>query len=292
MPDAPPDILTRRGPRPDAVLRYREGVDGVIDVYRPPGRGSAAERSGGDAPHLVVLLHGGFWRARYDRAHLRPLAAECAARGAVVALPEFRRVGGGGEWPVIGLDVEAALAHIVRELRPSRPYTLVGHSAGGHLALWAGLRAGLPGAEPPAEPAPVPTAGSLPVPTTGPLPVPPAELGPVRRIVALAPVSDLYAAASRALGDGAVADLLGGAPRDRAAAYRDADPLRYLPARVPLMIVQGADDADVPAELNRSVAARHPDIAYTELPGVEHLALIDPLSAVCRSVVLPALLDR
>jgi dipeptidyl aminopeptidase/acylaminoacyl peptidase len=255
MPAA--DILTRPGPAPDAVLHYREGEDGVIDVYLPP----AAART--HPVPLIVALHGGFWRAAYDRRHLRPFAGALAARGFAVALPEFRRVGGGGEWPAIGEDVFAALRSIPTSVAAqgesrvdeSAPCVVVGHSAGGHLALWAGLHAG------------------------------PAR---VKGIVALAPVSDLVAAAGLRLSGGAVADLLGGEPGDRPEAYADADPLRHLPSSVPITVIQGADDADVPADLNRPLAHR-PGVDYVELAGVEHLALIDPLSAAWRKTVLPAI---
>jgi dipeptidyl aminopeptidase/acylaminoacyl peptidase len=212
---------------------------------------------------LVVALHGGFWRAAYDRRHLRPFAAALAARGFAVALPEFRRVGGGGEWPTIGQDVQAALHAIATSLAAqsesgvdrSPTYTLVGHSAGGHLALWAGLRAG------------------------------PAR---VRAVVALAPVSDLAEAARLDLSHGAVADLMGGGPGDRPGAYADAEPLRHLPSAVPVTVIQGGDDEDVPADLNRPLAHR-PGVDYREFAGVGHLALIDPLTATWREAVLPAI---
>jgi acetyl esterase/lipase len=256
MPDATPEILTRSGREPDSVARYRDGEDGVIDVYLPAGSATRARR-------VVVLLHGGFWRAAYDRTHLRPFAASLAAEGFAVAVPEFRRVGGGGEWPVIGQDVEAALRaipaamerHSESGIDAAAPVTLVGHSAGGHLALWAGLRAG------------------------------PQR---VRAIVALAPVSDVAAAARDRLGGGAVADLFGGGPESRPEAYAKADPLRHLPSSIAVTVVQGADDADVPADHNRPLA-RRPGIRYLELPGVDHYALIDPLTAAWREAVLPAI---
>jgi acetyl esterase/lipase len=256
MPDVTPEILDRPGREPDAVARYRDGADGVIDVYLPGGETRRPRP-------LVVLLHGGFWRAAYDRTHLRPFAAALADHGFAAALPEFRRVGGGGEWPVIGNDVNAALraipgivaAHPQWRIDAAAPVTLVGHSAGGHLALWAGLSAGA---------------------------------GRVRRVVALAPVSDLSAAAGRGLGNGAVTDLLGGGPDARPDAYADADPLRDLPSRIPVIVVQGFDDEDVPADLNRPLAHR-PGIRYVELAGVDHYALIDPLTVAWRGTVLPAI---
>lgn len=255
----PRDVLSRSAPGPDLVLRYADHADGLIDVFLPPSLGRPSE----PAP-LLVLLHGGFWRQEFDRTHLRPLAAGLVHEGYVVATPEYRRVGGLGGWPATGDDAETALAATARLvdgaatgwIDPSSPALLLGHSAGGHLAMWAGLRAG-------------PTV--------------------VRHVVALAPVADLASAARWGLDDEAAQALLGGGPDDVPAAYADADPLRLLPGEVPVTVVQGEDDAQVPVEMNRQVAADYPGVRYVELAGVEHFALIDPLAAAFREHVLPAL---
>lgn len=231
----------------------------MIDVFLPPRLGPPAEPA-----ILLVLLHGGFWRQEYDRAQLRPLAARLVHEGHVVAIPEYRRVGGLGGWPATGHDVEAAVAAAARLvdgaargwITPSVPALLAGHSAGGHLAMWAGLRAG-------------PSV--------------------VRRVVALAPVSDLVYAAGVGMGDEACQALLGGGPDDVAGAYADADALRLLPAEVPVTIVHGDVDLQVDVAMSRHVAAEHPEIDYVELAGVDHFALIDPLSPAFRDHVLPAL---
>lgn len=89
-----------------------------------------------------MLLHGGFWRPEYDRAHTGPLANALAAAGHLVAIPEYRRSG----WPDTFDDVAAALDLLAGPLpHPVTGHTtLVGHSAGGHLALWAAGRRRLP----------------------------------------------------------------------------------------------------------------------------------------------------
>ncbi len=260
-------MLSRPADGPDLVLRYADHADGLVDVFLPPALGMP------DAPSpLVVLVHGGFWRQEFDRTHLRPLAGWLARDGFVVATPEYCRTGiggrgsgaGDGSWPDTSADIETAVAAIpglIDGAAPGRieattPCVLAGHSAGGHLALWAGLRAG-------------PSV--------------------VRHVVALAPVASLVTAARDGLDGDAVAVLLGGGPDDVPEAYADADPWGQPSGHVRVTIVHGADDVQVPVALSRQVAKDHHGITFFELPGVEHFALIDPLSAAFRDHVLPAL---
>jgi len=151
------DVLNRAAPPPDFVVSYGPGRDQVADVRLPAlPSGRAAAGAGvvpagvgtGPAP-LVLFLHGGFWRAAYDRTHTGPLAAALAAAGFAVCTPEFRRTGqSDGGWPGTFDDVAAAvdrLPALVREAAgadviSSAPPVLGGHSAGGHLALWAAAR--------------------------------------------------------------------------------------------------------------------------------------------------------
>jgi acetyl esterase/lipase len=254
--------MTRAAEPPDGVLRYAGHSDAVADVFLPVSLGRPEHPS-----PLVLFVHGGFWREEYDRVHARPLADALRRRGFVVAVPEYRRVGGAGGWPHTADDVEAALAVIPGMLRdvapgyvePAALPVVAGHSAGGHLALGAGLRAGS---------------------------------SRVAAIVALAPVTDLPYAARVRMGDGAVQELLGGEPRDLPDRYAAADVLSMLaPAEVDVTIIQGDADLQVPAEMNRLVAARldGPGVRYVELAGADHFALIDPLSTVFESTLLPAL---
>lgn len=253
----PLDASSPPGEPPDAVVRYADHDDGVIDLFLPPTLG----RLPAPLP-LVVMVHGGFWRQAWDRTHLRPLASALVDRGLAVATPEYRR--GPDRWPQARDDVATALsvvAGLVDEIapglvEPEAAYTLTGHSAGGHLALWGGLSAGS---------------------------------GRVRRVVALAPVSDLWYAASAGLGAGAARDFFGGDPDEVPDRYAEADPLRQLDGGVPVTIIQGTVDESVPAEMNRRVAADHRGVTYLELEGVDHSALIDPLSAAYRTSVWPAL---
>ncbi|MCK7625447.1 alpha/beta hydrolase [Streptomyces sp. RS10V-4] len=222
---------------PDRTLAYGPHPDQVVDVYGPwPGTGP-----------LVVLLHGGFWRAAYDRRHLSPCAAELARRGLTVALAEYRRVGAGGGAPQTFQDVPAAVAAAAGAAGPAappRPVVLAGHSAGGHLALLAAARPGTP----------------------------------LTRVVAVAPVADLARAHALGLSGGAVAGLLGDGP-GFAGRLAAADPVRHPPAGVPVVLLHGTADPDVPPELSRRYAAAHPGTALRELPGTGHYAPVTPGTA-------------
>lgn len=207
--------------------------------------------SGGDPAPVVVVLHGGFWRQEFDRRHTRPMAQALAAEGYVVATPEYRRTGGDGGWPQTFDDVAAALTTLplLADILPGRAQLdvapkLIGHSAGGHLGMWAALR---------------PRAHR------------------VGKVVALAPVADLARAHAHALGEGAVAALMGGAPSELPEAYAAADPARWLPPPAdapPITVVHGDQDDRVPVDMSHALAG----VDLVELRGIEHFGLIDPLS--------------
>ncbi|MGX1762055.1 alpha/beta hydrolase [Streptomyces lydicus] len=257
---------------PDRTVAYGPHPDQVVDLYLP--RAARAERAAEDArmadgeqradearvaggaqapaagPPPVVLLHGGFWRAAYDRRHLSPLAAALAGQGLPVALAEYRRVGAGGGAPQTFDDVTAGLAAAVRELPGGGDPVLVGHSAGGQLALLAAAR---PGTR-------------------------------VSRVLAVAPVADLARAHALGLSNGAVAELFGDGPglADRIAA---ADPVCHPPAGVPVTILHGTDDPDVPLDLSRRYAAHSPGTTdLRELPGVGHYGPVTPGSPSCHTL--------
>ncbi|YCK37237.1 alpha/beta hydrolase family protein [Actinomadura sp. ATCC 39365] len=234
------DLLSRPVRPPDRVLRYGDRhPDQVIDLYEGTGR-----------PPLV-LLHGGYWMAEYDRRHARPMAVALAALGHQVWLPEYRRVGQeGGGHPGTFDDVAAAL-DLVGAQCPSG-VLLVGHSAGGHLALWSALRHRLPpGSRWHAEPA-------------------------VRGVVGLAAVCDLGEAYTAGLGGGAARALL----HDRADLLDEVDPARLLPYdRGPLVLVHGVKDRVLPVSMSRRTAAAEPSAMLIEPSDAGHFSLIDPLSS-------------
>ncbi|MBP2473005.1 acetyl esterase/lipase [Crossiella equi] len=261
MPESE-EVLSRPAPAPDRVLRYGPGPERVVDVRFPVAEG----------PHpVVVVIHGGFWKARYDRVHTGPMCAALADEGYLVAAIEYHRVGQAeGGWPGTLDDVAAAvdaLPGLLGEAADPERVVLLGHSAGGHLAMWAAGRHRLPEANPWYR----------------------KRRPEVRGVVALAGVLDLALAAAEHLGDGAVAGLLGGQPDTHWERYAAADPTRLVPTGVRSVLVQGAADSIVPPQVSRSFAAAavaagdHADLR--ELPGQGHFELIDPLSAAWPEVL-------
>ncbi|MEU1588622.1 alpha/beta hydrolase [Micromonospora sp. NPDC005710] len=255
MPVDPRAVLTRPAPEPDLTVAYGDDPDQVADLRLPAGTGPVRP--------LVVVLHGGFWRAEYDRGHTGPMAAALAAAGYPVAQLEYRRTGQpGGGWPGTLTDVlagVAALPVLAAEAMPGRVSpaapVLVGHSAGGHLALYVAATA-------------------------------PATVGGV---LALAPVADLVEAYRRNLDSGAVAALLGGGPAQVPDRYAAADPRMLVPIPTRTVVVHGSDDLQVPAEMSRdfvaAASAAGSEISLVDLPGCEHFGLIDPESSAWPQVL-------
>jgi pimeloyl-ACP methyl ester carboxylesterase len=114
----------------------------------------------------------------------------------------------------------------------------------------------------------------------------PAGRGSPAGVVSLAGVLDLAAAAELDLDDGAAVALLGGDPTTQPERYAVADPLRLVPASVPVALLHGTDDRQVPPVFSRRyAAAAGPGATLTELPGIEHFGLIDPESAAWPAVL-------
>jgi acetyl esterase/lipase len=248
--------------RSPAVEAYGTRPDHVGELWRPV--------RGGPWP-VVALLHGGFWRSQRSLELMRPLAADLAGRGFAVWNLEYRRVGQpGGGWPGTLEDVAAGVDHLVR-LAARVPLDLdrlavVGHSAGGQLALWSAARPGLP----------------VGAPGAGPLVVP-------SMAVSLAGVCDLVAAARAGTGEGAVAAFLGAGPDEAPERYRLASPRARLPLGVRQVLFHGDADRRVPVEQSRAyaaaAAAAGDSVDLVELAGVDHMAPVDPSSSAWLQVV-------
>jgi len=259
------DLAERPVPAPDLQLTYGLGADHLVDVRLPAGT---------DPAPLVVVVHGGFWRKAWDRAHAGPQSAALAEAGYVVATVEYHRVGRPGSgWPHT-LDDVALMADTVPTLVAGSALgrvdleriAFVGHSAGGHLVTWLAARHVLPAASPWATARPL--AGA---------------------VVSLAGVVDLALAEQLGLGDHAAAALLGGAPDEQPERYAQADPARLLPTGTRTVLVQGLDDDVVPPAVSRSFAAAAraagDDVRLHELEGADHDDVIDPASAAWPAVL-------
>jgi dipeptidyl aminopeptidase/acylaminoacyl peptidase len=218
----------------------------VAELLLPAGLG----------PHPVcVLVHGGCWRQHYDRHLMDSLAADLADRGWAAWNVEYRRVGlrAGGGWPETGDDVAAAVDHLAEVEGPLdlARVAAVGHSAGGHLALWATGR----------EDAGV----------------------PVTAVVGQAAVSDLDAAAAQGVCGGMVERLLGGPPNRVPDRYRAASPARRLPLTTPALLVHGDRDDTVPVAMSRDFAAAA-GCELAELAGDGHYEHLEPHSRAWATV--------
>ena len=230
--------------------RYGRARSQFCELHAPAGEGPFP---------VAVVLHGGYWRARYGRLITRPLSADLACRGWAAWNVEYRRIGRGqgGGWPATFDDVAAGI-DLLADLGDPRldldRVVVVGHSAGGQLGLWAGGRPGLPAGAP----------GAAPRVT-------------LRAVAALAAVADLVKA-----GEPAHA-LLGGTPDAVPDRYAQADPMRRIPLDVPVLLVHPRDDETVPVRRSRAYAdaarAAGADVTLVEPAGTTHRDPIDPSGA-------------
>jgi acetyl esterase/lipase len=213
-------------------------------LTRPDPDWSAERLGDQDGPVVAVFVHGGFWRARYAADTIRPLAESCAAQAPRpwVWNIEYPRVGmPGGGWPGTALAVRSAVGAAVAAA-DGRPVAVIGHSAGGHLALWS------------------------------------ARECPVAGAAALAGVCDLESAADEGLGNGAVLEFLGADPDTDL--YMAASPTARLPLRVKILLIHGDADDVVPPdqsrEFHKAAVAAGDTCELHELPGGDHFEVIDP----------------
>jgi acetyl esterase/lipase len=234
--------------------------------------------AGVQAPYPVaVIIHGGCWVARY--ATLRntaPLASALAGAGIATWNAEYRRADRpGGAWPGTFQDVGRAV-DFVRTLAPkygldTTRVIVVGHSAGGQLALWVAARWRLP-------------ATSVLAPTTTPL--------ALRGVVALAGPPDLrsyYAPDTASCGEG-VGELLGGPPALEAARAREGSPSSFFPLGVRQIWIGAADDRIVPpaeqlAPWARAAQRAGDQVTLTVVPHSSHFELIAPGTEAYRQLL-------
>ncbi|GAB3078484.1 alpha/beta hydrolase [Nocardioides zeae] len=243
-------------------IAYGEDPSQWGDLYRPaPGSDPGSTPDGAPSKGVVVVVHGGFWKAEYDASLGAPLALSLAENGWTALNLEYRRVGsgdgGGGGYPATFDDVAAGIDLLadVEELTDAERAIVVtlGHSAGGHLAVWAAARGRFE--------------------RWSPVRV------PVTAAVSQAGVLDLTAGLADANAAPNVRALMGGDAEADPAAYDAADPARHLPLGVPVRCVHGNADTIVPLRQSRDYVAAATavgdDATLTEVDG-DHFIVIDP----------------
>lgn len=177
---------------------------------------------GGDKGN-IILIHGGYWRPEYDRTHLRPLASALALLGYRVISLEYRRIPG---------SPDLMLQDVLKGVESYPDSILIGHSAGGHLALLAAEK--------------IPSF--------------------IQKVIALAPVADLRSALDQNLDDGAAAQFLG------EKSLSDYDPMSGGDISIPVTLIHGVEDQRVPVDFSRRFSEKFrtryielPDIGHFEL---------------------------
>ena len=248
---------------PPTTQRFRYGP-------APTGFGDLRTPSGAGPYPVVILVHGGYWRARYGLDLMDGLGDDLARRGVASWNIEYRRLGDpGGGWPGTFRDVATA-AEQLRALAPKHHLDLtrvvtIGHSAGGHLALWLAARRRVP-------------AGALGdgagVALTG------SDVLPLAGVISQAGVADLTEGWRRKLSSDVISELLGGSPDSVPDRYASADPALLLPLGVPQALVHGQNDDIVPLAISRDYAAAAANAGdpahFRVVPGADHFDIINP----------------
>jgi acetyl esterase/lipase len=234
-PAALDNILQIPPPEPGQRISYGDDPNQFGELRLPDGK----------EPHpLVIFIHGGFWRAAYDLTHAGHLCVALAQTGCAVWSLEYRRVGQpGGGYPGTLDDVRAGARRVTQipGLDLQR-VVVVGHSAGGQLALWLAAQ----------------------------------ETTALKAVVALAAVSDLRRGHALNLGSGAIEAFLGGSPAQCGDRYGLASPMDLLPLKTPQVLLHGTDDDTIPFELSEQFANASANARLVALRGAGHFEPIDP----------------
>ena len=239
-----------------ATISYGGDPNQVADLLVPLTDGAVP---------VVVLVHGGYWKTGFDRRSMQALADGLGRTGYAVWNIDYRRVGDdGGGWPGTFQDVAAGIDHLVgiaadHQIDLGRA-AIVGHSAGGELALWGAARQGLPETE--------------------------VGAGPKVRFaaaVSLAGVVDLAASATDAASGGpelrnSVVALLGGSPDQVPERYALTSPVQRVPLGLPQLLIHGALDDQVSVQQSRNyvqaATAAGDAVRLVELPAGDHLEVV------------------
>ena len=253
------DDILERSPRDfDELIRYGNSPQQFVELRWPRGQGPSP---------MLFMIHGGFWQNKYDLSHVSHFCAALTSKGIVTCSIEYRRLGDPeGGWPGTFLDVSRATNHVLDTVSVDPRIDcgrigVVGHSAGGHLALWLVSRQNIP------KGSPLVMHGKNRLSTA----------------MSLAGVSDLREASKERLGNGAVARLMGGSPEQFPDRYASGSPIELLPSGSRVVLVHGSSDGIVPISQSEKYFERaqaHGDHSkLVRLEGVGHFELIDPESS-------------
>jgi acetyl esterase/lipase len=243
------DILSQSQPPPDERIAYGSDPNQFLEARLPRAKG----------PHSVLLnIHGGFWRAKYDLAHTGHLCEALRAAGVATFNTEYRRIGNpGGGWPGTFEDIRSAFRFVQQE--HSRFHldldrlVVMGHSAGGQLALCLA-----------------------------------AHETSLRRAISLAGVADLKKAFALHLSHDAVAEFLGGKPDAVPEHYREADPMELSIPHARQWLIHGSEDDTVPPGFSRDYVTQKKkageSVQLLEIQHAGHFDLIDPTSEAFKQV--------
>ncbi len=266
--DGPTAVMTAA----DAMALPRPAPDHRLAYGGNPLQFGELRLPDGDGPHpVVIVIHGGCWLAEYDLGYISGLAAALTEAGVATWSIEYRRVGDdGGGWPGTFQDVADA-ADQVQEFASEYNLDLdrvaaVGHSAGGHLALWLAGRKWLEGDDP--------LRGEVPLPLNG--------------VVALAGITDLAAYAAPDGCGAAVETLLGASPSEAGDRLRRASPITMVPFGITQILVIGDLDPIVSRTQATSFAEAAlqmgDSVEVVEIAGAGHFELVDPSHEAFHSV--------
>jgi acetyl esterase/lipase len=256
-------ILDRASPPFDVQIRYGTDPNQFSELRFPNGKGPFP---------LLFVVHGGFWQSVYDLSHIGHLCAAFTGQGIITCNIEYRRIGNpGGGWPGTFQDISLATRNILQTMSqdprfdPTRT-AIIGHSAGGHLALWL--------------------VGSNRISKGSPLHGDKTQV--VNNAVSLAGVSDLASAWRQRLGHGIVTRLMGGTPEEYPDRYAAGSPIELLPTGARQVLVHGAADDTVPVSQSESFVQRAEKLGdrptLVKLDRIGHYELIDPESEAWPSV--------
>jgi acetyl esterase/lipase len=250
-------ILDRPPPPFDTRIRYGDDPSQFVELRFPNGKGPFP---------ILFVIHGGFWQSVYDLSHIGHLCAAFTSNGIITCNIEYRRIGNpGGGWPGTFQDISLATRRTLQITSQNRRFdqsqtAIVGHSAGGHLALWL--------------------AGSHRISKGSPLYVGPNQV--LAGAASLAGVCDLRLAWRQKLGHGIVTRLMGGTPDEHPVRYDECSPIDLLPTGAKQLLVHGAADNIVPVSQSQAFVEMAEKLGdrptLVKLDGVGHFELIDPES--------------